>query len=250
MQSRIKGGLFQGVDFLAVLYYLLLVAAGCICITAASFDEETADFFAFSHFYIKQYMWVTAVLVVALVVLLLDVRYYHMWAYPLYIIGIVVMIGVLIAGKEVNGAKSWIELGSLRIQPVEFVKIATALALARVMSNYSFSINRFGDLLRVGVIIGIPMLLTILQNDTGNKHSPTTIVAAITSRKTKANLPTHVPFTADCVKSESIVLLEQIRTIDKSRLDEYIGKIDKKTMGAVDKALITSFGIKYMEVLL
>ena len=63
-------------------------------------------------------MWVTAVLVVALVVLLLDVRYYHMWAYPLYIIGIVVMIGVLIAGKEVNGAKSWIELGSLRIQPV------------------------------------------------------------------------------------------------------------------------------------
>ena len=168
MQSRIKGGLFQGVDFLAVLYYLLLVAAGCICITAASFDEETADFFAFSHFYIKQYMWVTAVLVVALVVLLLDVRYYHLWAYPLYIIGIVVMIGVLIAGKEVNGAKSWIELGSLRIQPVEFVKIATALALARVMSNYSFSINRFGDLLRVGVIVGIPMLLTILQNDTGS----------------------------------------------------------------------------------
>lgn len=65
-------------------------------------------------------------------------------------------------------APSRIELGSLRIQPVEFVKIATALALARVMSNYSFSINRFGDLLRVGVIVGIPMLLTILQNDTGS----------------------------------------------------------------------------------
>ena len=168
MQSRIKGGLFQGVDFLAVLYYLLLVAAGCICITAASFDEETADFFAFSHFYIKQYMWVTAVLVVALVVLLLDVRYYHMWAYPLYIIGIVVMIGVLIAGKEVNGAKSWIELGSLRIQPVEFVKIATALALARVMSNYSFSINRAGDLMKVAVVICIPLFIIILQNDTGS----------------------------------------------------------------------------------
>ena len=168
MQSRIKGGLFQGVDFLAVLYYLLLVAAGCICITAASFDEETADFFAFSHFYIKQYMWVTAVLVVALVILLLDVRYYHMWAYPLYIIGIVVMIGVLIAGKEVNGAKSWIELGSLRIQPVEFVKIATALALARVMSNYSFSINRAGDLMKVAVVICIPLFIIILQNDTGS----------------------------------------------------------------------------------
>ncbi|WP_300747751.1 rod shape-determining protein RodA [uncultured Alistipes sp.] len=168
MQSRIKEGLFQGVDFLTVLYYLLLVAAGCICITAASYDEESASFFAFSHFYIKQYLWVGAVLIVALIVLLLDVRFYHMWAYPLYIAGIAVMVGVLIAGKEVNGAKSWIELGSFRIQPVEFVKIATALALARVMSNYSFSINRAGDLLRVGFIIGLPMLLTILQNDTGS----------------------------------------------------------------------------------
>lgn len=168
MQSRIKEGLFQGVDFLTVLYYLLLVAAGCICITAASYDEESASFFSFSHFYIKQYLWVGAVLIVALIVLLLDVRFYHMWAYPLYIAGIAVMVGVLIAGKEVNGAKSWIELGSFRIQPVEFVKIATALALARVMSNYSFSINRAGDLLRVGFIIGLPMLLTILQNDTGS----------------------------------------------------------------------------------
>lgn len=168
MQSRIKKGLFQGVDFLTVLYYLLLVVAGCICITAASYDDESANFFAFSHFYIKQYLWVGAVLIVALVVLLLDVRFYHMWAYPLYIIGILVMVGVLIAGKEVNGAKSWIELGSFRVQPIEFVKIATALALARIMSNYSFSINRPGDLLRVGIIIGLPMLLAVLQNDTGS----------------------------------------------------------------------------------
>lgn len=90
----------------------------------------------------------------------------------------------------------------------------------------------------------------ILQNDTGNKHSPTTIVAAITSRKTKAALPTHVTITADCLKTQSTVLLEQIRTIDKTRLDEYIGKLDKNTMGAVDKAIVVSFGIKYLEVLL
>ena len=92
--------------------------------------------------------------------------------------------------------------------------------------------------------------ILILQNDMGNKHSPTTIVAAITGRTTKAALPTHVSFTADFMKSESIVLLEQIRTIDKSRLTERLGKIDKKTMGAVDKAIVVSFGIKYLEVLL
>lgn len=90
----------------------------------------------------------------------------------------------------------------------------------------------------------------ILQNNTGNKHSPTTIVAAITGRKTKAALPTHVAITASGLKTESTVLLEQIRTIDKARLGEYIGKLDSKTLAAVDRAIVVSLGIKYLEGLL
>lgn len=90
----------------------------------------------------------------------------------------------------------------------------------------------------------------ILQNNTGNKHSPTTIVAAITSRKTKTALPTHVTVTANGLKTESTVLLEQIRTIDKARLGEYIGKLDSKTLAAVDRAIVVSLGIKYLEGLL
>ena len=87
----------------------------------------------------------------------------------------------------------------------------------------------------------------ILQNNTGNKHSPTTIVAAITGRKTKAALPTHVKIMAKGLKTESTVLLEQIRTIDKARLGEYI---DSKTLAAVDRAIVVSLGIKYLEGLL
>lgn len=90
----------------------------------------------------------------------------------------------------------------------------------------------------------------ILQNDTGNKHSSTTIVAAITSRQEKAELPTHVKINADGLRRGSLVLLEQIRTIDKIRLTKYVGRLDKATMGKVDHAIITSFGIKYMENLL
>lgn len=90
----------------------------------------------------------------------------------------------------------------------------------------------------------------VLQNDTGNSHSPTTIVAAFTSRKTKPKMPTHVRISTDGLRCESTVLLEQIRTIDKSRLGEYVGRLDKDTMGKVDYAIITSLGIKYMEVLL
>ena len=90
----------------------------------------------------------------------------------------------------------------------------------------------------------------VLQNDTGNSHSPTTIVAAIARRKTKPKMPTHVKINTDGLRCESTVLLEQIRTIDKTRLGEYVGKLDKDMMGRVDYAIIKSLGIKYMEVLL
>ena len=90
----------------------------------------------------------------------------------------------------------------------------------------------------------------ILQNDMGNKHSPTTIVAAITSRQTKAKLPTHVDIQMAGLTKDSVILLEQIRTIDKTRLTEYVGLVDKQTMGKVDRAIVISFGIKYLEDLL
>ena len=91
-----------------------------------------------------------------------------MFAYPAYFAGLALLLGALLFGREVNGAKAWFEFGSFRLQPVEFVKIATALALARVMSAYSFSINRPGDLFKVGVVICIPLFIIILQNDTGS----------------------------------------------------------------------------------
>ena len=91
-----------------------------------------------------------------------------MFAYPAYFAGLALLVGALLFGREVNGAKAWFEFGSFRMQPVEFVKIATALALARVMSAYSFSINRPGDLFKVGMVICVPLFIIILQNDTGS----------------------------------------------------------------------------------
>lgn len=87
----------------------------------------------------------------------------------------------------------------------------------------------------------------VVQNDVGNKHSPTTIVAAITSRKTKARLPTHVNIQVNGMEKNSMVLLEQIRTIDKTRLNEYVGMADKETMEKIDKAIVVSLGIHCLE---
>ncbi|MBE6730051.1 MAG: type II toxin-antitoxin system PemK/MazF family toxin [Ruminococcaceae bacterium] len=85
----------------------------------------------------------------------------------------------------------------------------------------------------------------IVQNDIGNKYSPTVIAAAITSQKTKSNLPTHIELSAGCtgLQKDSIVLLEQIRTIDKHRLKEKMGKLDERSMEKVDEAIEISFGL-------
>ncbi len=158
----------SSVDWVMVLLYVGLVLIGWLSIFSASYDETAIDPYAFSHFYVKQVMWVAMAFVVALFVMLIDDKYYHMLAYPAYIGGLLILIGTLLFGKEVNGAKAWIEFGFFSLQPVELVKIATALAMARVMSSYSFSISRFGDLLRVATIIALPLLIIILQNDTGS----------------------------------------------------------------------------------
>lgn len=85
----------------------------------------------------------------------------------------------------------------------------------------------------------------IVQNDTGNKHSPTVIAAAITSQTGKAKLPTHIELSGQSVglTRDSVILLEQIRTIDKSRLKEKMGRLDGDTMTKVDNAIAVSFGL-------
>jgi len=85
----------------------------------------------------------------------------------------------------------------------------------------------------------------IVQNDVGNRHSPTVIAAAITSQKEKAKLPTHIELTASgCgLSKDSVVLLEQIRTIDKKRLKERMGELDNSSMTKIDTALSISFGL-------
>ncbi len=168
MTANRSNGIFSGIDRVAVLLYVLIVLAGCVSIFSASYDDTAADVFSFSHFYMKQLVWVGVAWVTALVVVLLDERFYHMFAYPAYILGLLMLLAALLFGREVNGAKAWFEFGSFRLQPVEFVKIATALAVARAMSNYSFSISRPRDLFKVGLIILIPLMIIVLQNDTGS----------------------------------------------------------------------------------
>ncbi len=161
-----KISLFEGVDRVAVLLYLLLVAIGFVNIISASYNDELA-MFSFKQQYVKQLMWMGLSFGAGLVILLLDSKYYHMYAYYGYALCVVLMLATLVPGlgRKVNGAQAWLFFG---LQPIELMKVATAMSVARLMSNYTFSIRSVVGLLRVAILLIIPIGLTLLQNDTGS----------------------------------------------------------------------------------
>ena len=166
MQRRTN--LWTSIDWLTVFIYLLLVIMGWISIYAAVYNEEHQSIFDFSMSYGKQLIWISAAIVIAFVIMIIDINFYTYFAYLIYGVLIFMLIAVLLFGKEVNGAKSWFELGSIRIQPAEFAKIATALAIARYLSSYNVQINQFKTYLKLAALILVPSILIFLQNDTGS----------------------------------------------------------------------------------
>ena len=156
------------VDWVAIAVFVALVLMGWLNIYAAVYDDDHASIFDIGQRYGMQMIWMGVSAFIAVSILLIDAKYYHVLAYPLYWIAVLVLVGVLFLGKEVNGARSWIVMGPVAIQPTEFVKFTTALALARYMSSYTFDIHRMHDLLRIGLLLGLPVLIVMLQNDTGS----------------------------------------------------------------------------------
>ena len=166
--QRKRESLFGSVDSVALLLYLLLVAVGVVAVFSASWAEGSENFFSFSHNYIKQVVWLGISLVMGVVIMLLDRSLWHKIAYFLYVAAILALVATLLFGRTVNGAKAWFEFGPIRLQTMEFAKIAIALATARLMSEYAFSISSFRSLAKVALLLLVPLAITYLQNDTGS----------------------------------------------------------------------------------
>ncbi len=161
-------GLVNQLDWMTIILYGLLVLFGVINVYAAVYDvDSTSGFFSFSHNAGKQMAFIGIAIIVAIVILSLDYKIYDTLAYPIWIIFIVLLVVVMIFAREVNGAKSWLEIGPFRFQPSEFTKFATALALAKYVSKPNFKISRLKNAFFVVLIISIPMVLIIAQGDAG-----------------------------------------------------------------------------------
>ena len=160
--------ILKNVDWFTIFLYLLLVFMGWINIYAAVYNEEYNSILDASQKYGKQLLWICAASVLAISILLVDSKFFSVFANFIYIGMIILLISVLFLGREVNGARSWFELGPIRFQPAEFAKFATCLALAKFMSKFNFKIMTLKNFIILGVITFTPAALIILQNDTGS----------------------------------------------------------------------------------
>lgn len=171
MESRLNSrgkGILASLDWAIVFVYLALVFIGWISIYAAVYDEAHSSIVDTSQRYGMQLIWIFAGFAVALVMLLLDAKFYFVFANYIYLAIIILLVFVLFFGVEVNGAKSWLAIGSVRLQPAELAKVATALALAKLMSEHGFKLGKVSSIEKIAAIILIPVLLIFLQHDLGS----------------------------------------------------------------------------------
>ncbi|HOE05926.1 MAG TPA: rod shape-determining protein RodA [Bacteroidales bacterium] len=167
MRTR-RGNIFVNIDWVSIGIYLALVLLGWMNIYAAVYDESHTSIFDFSMRYGKQLIWIGAALLLAFFIFLIDSKFYSAFAYVVFAIFMVTLLSVLFFGTEVNNSRSWFEIGSFRLQPAEFAKMATALALAKYASREQFTLRSFRDVLGVCLIVGLPVVLILLQNDAGS----------------------------------------------------------------------------------
>lgn len=160
--------IFNNIDWVTVLIYLLLMIMGWMNIYAAVYNEEHYVITDISQKYGKQLIWIITSIVLAIIIMIIDENFYTAFAYLIFGIFLAANIAVPFLGREVKGSRSWFRFGDFGIQPAEFMKFATNLALAKFLSNQNIKIADYKNTFIALVIIGVPLIIIKqLQDETG-----------------------------------------------------------------------------------
>jgi rod shape determining protein RodA len=160
--------IWNGIDKGSIILFLILVTLGWFNIYAAVYNEEHSALLDLSQRYGKQFIWIVAALVIAVFVVIIDSRFYFFFSWFLYGLSMILLASVLLFGSEINGARSWFEFGGVSLQPSEFAKFSTALALAGYLNTKRQELTRAKVILPAIGIIMLPAALTALQPDMGS----------------------------------------------------------------------------------
>ena len=155
-------------DWPTIFIYIALVVIGWVNIYSASYNTTSTAFFDFSQVYVKQLVWISLSLILIPFILTVEAKFYERFSSIIYIISLISLVGLFFLGKNVNGATSWYFLGGFSIQPSEFAKAATALALAKYVSDIQTDLKSFKDQIKSLIIVFLPVLIIIPQPDPGS----------------------------------------------------------------------------------
>jgi rod shape determining protein RodA len=163
-----KNNIFAGIDWLLVFLYIILVGFGWLNIFAASKTEENHEILDFSTRYGKQILWISLSVPLIISILFFNSKFYEKFASILYLISIFSLLLLFPLGNEINGAKSWFNFGVMSLQPSEFVKACTALAVAKLLSDRQYNFKLVKNQIKAFIIVFFPALLITLQPDAGS----------------------------------------------------------------------------------
>ncbi|MBP3739209.1 MAG: rod shape-determining protein RodA [Muribaculaceae bacterium] len=177
-QNNTEGAsLLKSVDWITIILYLVLIVAGAVSIYAATYNfDKSSSMFDFSGFSGKQFLWAGLSFFIGLSLLLIDRRLYEAYAYPIYAVMILLLIATIFLAPDIKGSRSWLVFGPVSLQPAEFAKCATALALAKLFGTYGFALNNWKSYaIAVGIIV-LPILCIIMEKETGSALVYTSLI--------------------------------------------------------------------------
>ena len=166
--ERRNANILGKLDWLTVLMVVVIMVCGWFSICGASADLENPDLFSFATRPGKQMVWILCAFALGAMVLFITQNFFNSYAYIIYILMLLLLIVTIFVATDTKGSRSWLHLGPVSLQPAEFAKFATALALARFVDRFEFNPLRLSDLIKACAIFIIPLVLIVAQKETGS----------------------------------------------------------------------------------
>ena len=167
-QTDKQQSVLRSLDWWTIGIYLCLLAFGWLSVCGASYTYGDTDILSLSTRSGMQIVWIGTSICLGFVLLMLDDRFYDTFAYIIYAVLLLLLFVTIFNPHEIKGSRSWLVLGPLRLQPAEFAKFATALAVAKLMSTYGFNMHRWKDFAAACAVVMLPMMFIIAQKETGS----------------------------------------------------------------------------------
>ena len=165
MRSERKN--FFKIDWILVMVYFFLICFGLANIISSSISGENISLLDFNTLYGKQFVFIIISLVIIIISLTIEVKFYERFSSVFYLVCILFILGLFLFGDRINGALSWYSFSGITLQPSEFMKVGVALAVAKFISDFQTNLKKSQDQIKIFLIIFLPILLIVLQNDTG-----------------------------------------------------------------------------------